>query len=117
MALSITSETGRLLSVLVHLPGQEIDRMLPSMMGELLFDDILFGERAREEHRRFQRILEFVADEVLEFRDLLIETLRLEEAKKAIVSDLATRLQLPAEVLAILGGSTPEELGDRLIEG
>ena len=43
--------------VLVHEPGPEIDRMVPPMMEELLFDDILFGERAREEHRRFQQVL------------------------------------------------------------
>jgi hypothetical protein len=36
--------------------GPEIDRMVPSMMEELLFDDILYGNRAREEHRRFQQV-------------------------------------------------------------
>jgi hypothetical protein len=33
------------------------------MMKDLLFDDILFGARAREEHRRFQQILRFVVEE------------------------------------------------------
>ena len=47
----------------------------PSMMEELLFDDILYGNRAREEHRRFQQVLGFVADEVLEIQDLLEEVL------------------------------------------
>jgi hypothetical protein len=36
--------------------------------GADLFDDILYGNRAREEHRRFQQVLGFVADEVLESR-------------------------------------------------
>ena len=46
--LRVTSEIGRLSSVLVHLPGPEIDRMIPAMMEELLFDDILYGAaRAR----------------------------------------------------------------------
>ena len=49
--LQIHSETGRLRRVLVHEPGVEVDRMVPDMMEELLFDDILFGERARDEHR------------------------------------------------------------------
>jgi arginine deiminase len=31
--------------------------MVPSMMQDLLFDDILHGARAREEHRRFQHDL------------------------------------------------------------
>ena len=73
MRLSVTSEIGRLKSVLVHLPGTEIDVMLPSMMEELLFDDILFGRVAREEHRRFQQMIRFVADEVLDLQDLLEE--------------------------------------------
>ena len=66
MSLRVTSEIGKLKSVLVHLPGPEIDRMVPAMMEELLFDDILYGDRAREEHRRFQQVLGYVADEVLE---------------------------------------------------
>ncbi len=61
MTLHVTSEIGRLSSVLIHLPGAEIDRMVPSMMEELLFDDILYGSRAREEHRRFQQVLAFVS--------------------------------------------------------
>ena len=53
MQLQIASETGRLRSVMVHLPGEEIDRMLPSMMAELLFDDILFGYEAPEPARTY----------------------------------------------------------------
>ena len=75
MSLRVTSEIGKLKSVLVHLPGPEIDRMVPSMMEELLFDDILYGNRAREEHRRFQQVLGYVADEVLEIQDLLEDVL------------------------------------------
>ena len=32
MRLNVTSEIGRLKSVLVHLPGREIDLMVPPMM-------------------------------------------------------------------------------------
>ena len=71
MTLRVHSEIGKLSSVLVHLPGAEIDRMVPAMMEELLFDDILFGARAREEHRRFQQVLGYVADEVLRLSELL----------------------------------------------
>ena len=75
MNLHVTSETGKLASVLIHLPGPEIDRMIPAMMEELLFDDILYGARAREEHRRFQQVLAFVADDVLDAQTLLAEVL------------------------------------------
>src|ERR1041384_5697880 len=99
MPLSITSEIGRLKSALVHLPGDEIDRMLPSMMGELLFDDILFGESAREEHRRLKSLIELVADEVLEFQELLTEVFREPGARDTALADLETKLGLSKEVI------------------
>ncbi len=73
--LDVTSEVGRLRTVLVHEPGPEVDQMVPSMMEELLFDDILFGDRVREEHRRFRRLMQLLGVEVLDARDLLVEAL------------------------------------------
>src|SRR5512132_2973899 len=93
MPLRVNSEIGKLSSVLVHLPGPEIDRMVPAMMEELLFDDILFGARAREEHRRFQQVLGYVADEVLDAGELLGEVLAVPEHRDAILKDLSRVLQ------------------------
>ena len=73
--VQVTSEIGRLRRVLVHETGVEVDRMVPPMMEELLFDDILFGERARDEHGRFRRLLQVLGIEVVEAADLLRETL------------------------------------------
>src|ERR1700746_3503107 len=100
MSLRVHSEIGKLSSVLVHLPGPEIDRMVPSMMEELLFDDILYGNRAREEHRRFQQVLGYVAaevlegvrDEVLELQDLLEDVLAIPEQRGRILDDLGRTL-------------------------
>ncbi len=77
----VTSEIGRLQRVLVHEPGPEVDRMVPPMMEELLFDDILFGDRARDEHRRFRRLLQVLGIEVVEANTLLAEALASEEAR------------------------------------
>jgi len=79
--IRVTSEIGKLRKVLVHEPGPEVDRMVPPMMEELLFDDILFGERAREEHRRFRRLLQLLGIEVVEANDLLAEALADPEAR------------------------------------
>ncbi|HEX4825264.1 MAG TPA: arginine deiminase family protein [Candidatus Polarisedimenticolaceae bacterium] len=73
--LSVTSEVGRLRKVLMHEPGPEIDRMVPSMMEELLFDDILYGDRAREEHARMRRALQVLGIETIDAADLLEEVL------------------------------------------
>jgi arginine deiminase len=71
----VTTEIGRLRKVLMHEPGPEVDRMVPPMMEELLFDDILFGDRARDEHRRFRRLLQLLGIEVVEANELLAEAL------------------------------------------
>ena len=78
----VTSEIGRLRRVLVHEPGIEVDRMVPPMMEELLFDDILFGEKARDEHGRFRRLLQVLGIEVVEIADLLRETLANGDARE-----------------------------------
>ncbi len=80
--INVTSEIGRLRKVLVHEPGPEVDRMVPSMMEELLFDDILFGDRARDEHRRFRRLLQLLGIEVVEANNLLAGALAEREARE-----------------------------------
>jgi arginine deiminase len=117
MTLRIESEIGRLRTVLVHEPGREIDRMVPSMMQDLLFDDILFGARAREEHRRFRQVLKFVADEVLEARDLLEEVLQNAEARNMVLSEIAGLLAWPPAVLVALNDLPADRLAACLVEG
>jgi arginine deiminase len=117
MTLQIQSEIGKLRSVLVHQPGREIDRMVPSMMQNLLFDDILFGSRAREEHRRFQQLLRFVADEVLDIQDLLEEVLQDPDRRAHGLAQLTTQLALSAEVVERLDAMPAENLAACLIEG
>lgn len=117
MRLNVTSEIGRLKSVLVHLPGREIDQMVPPMMAQLLFDDILYGQVAREEHRRFQQLIRFVADDVLDLQDLLEEVFDDEEVKEHIVRDLAKRNRLGRPLVKRLLDERPAALAEVLIAG
>jgi arginine deiminase len=117
MTLNVTSEIGRLKSVLVHLPGPEIDRMVPSMMEELLFDDILYGQRAREEHRRFQQVLGYVADDVLDVQTLLEEVLSVPEQRSAIIEDLGRSLGWGPDMDYRLADLAPEALASVLVTG
>ena len=50
MSLHVDSQVGRLRQVIVHQPGLELSRLTPGNVEELLFDDILWASRAREEH-------------------------------------------------------------------
>src|ERR1051325_6969210 len=117
MRLNVTSEIGRLKSVLVHLPGREIDAMVPPMMTQLLFDDILYGQVAREEHRRFQQIIRFVATDVIDIQDLLEEVLADDDVKTRIIRDLAARTRLPRRVAKALREKRPAALAEVLIGG
>lgn len=117
MKLNVNSEIGKLKSVLVHLPGREIDVMLPSMMEELLFDDILYGQLAREEHRRFQQIIWFVADQVLDLQDLLEEVLENEDLRTEIVADLSERHGLRRKLREWLAEQRPSALAETLVGG
>jgi arginine deiminase len=86
----VTSEIGRLQKVLVHRPGLEIARLTPSNKESLLFDDVLWVERAQEEHDRFVTILRSRGAEVLYFRDLLAETVDDADVRGTIVDDVIT---------------------------
>src|ERR1700704_4137545 len=117
MRLNVTSEIGRLKSVLVHRPGREIDVMVPPMMAQLLFDDILYGQVAREEHRRFQQLIRFVADEVFDIQDLLEEIFEDDDVKGAVIRDLAKRTRFSRRLTAWLRKQPASVLAEVLIGG
>ncbi len=117
MNLNVKSEIGRLKKVMVHLPGREIDMMVPSMMEELLFDDILYGQLAREEHRRFQQIIWFVADEVLDVQDFLEEALDDEEGRQLILRDFGRRHRLRRKTVSWLREQSSAVIAEHLIGG
>lgn len=117
MELNVTNEIGRLKSVLIHLPGREIDMMIPSMMEQLLFDDILYGQVAREEHRRFQQIIYYVADQVYDIQDLLEEVFEDEEVRPLALEELSRMHNLREQTVEYLTSLPAEALAESLIAG
>ena len=117
MQLNVTSEIGRLKSVLVHLPGREIDVMIPPMMNQLLFDDILYGQVAREEHRRFQQLIRFIAPEVIDIQDLLEDVLESDEGKRLVIRDLEKRKIFGRKLASALREQPAALLAQTLIGG
>ena len=117
MRLNVNNEIGKLKKVLVHLPGREIDVMIPPMMAQLLFDDILYGQVAREEHRRFQQLIRYVADEIIDIQDLLEEIFEDEKIKKRVVRDLARRNDMGKKLEKWLLDQTASALSQVLITG
>lgn len=117
MRLNVNSEIGKLKSVLVHLPGREIDVMLPSMMEQLLFDDILYGQLAREEHRKFQQVIRFVAEQVVDLQDMLEEIFEDPELRAEIVADFSSRFRLKSRLRSLLAEQRGPSLAETLIGG
>jgi arginine deiminase len=81
MPFGVHSEVGKLRQVMVHRPGLEHSRLTPSNAEELLFDDVLWVRRAKEEHDAFCEVMRERGVEVFEAEKLLAETLGKPEVK------------------------------------
>ncbi|MFD0273660.1 arginine deiminase [Kitasatospora sp. NPDC127111] len=89
-ALRVDSEAGRLRQVILHRPGLELSRLTPGNVDELLFDDILWAKRAREEHDAFAQVLRDHGVRVHHYADLLGETLELPPARAWLLGQVVT---------------------------
>jgi arginine deiminase len=82
---SVSSEVGRLRTVMLHRPGPELSRLTPRNNDRLLFDGIPWVERAQTEHDGFASALRSRGVEVLYLTDLLREALAVAEARELAV--------------------------------
>lgn len=115
MPVHVSSEIGRLRTVLVHTPGPELLAVTPSTREDYLYDDIIDQEAARREHRRFVAIVERFA-KVHEVPQLLAEVLANREVRDLLVRE--TMDIVPSEPLAREIADLPaESLVRMLIEG
>jgi arginine deiminase len=70
----VDSEVGRLRQVILHRPGLELKRLTPGNKDRLLFDDVLWVQRAQQEHDAFARVLRERGTTVHLFGELLRDT-------------------------------------------
>ncbi|MCX6405335.1 MAG: arginine deiminase [Propionibacteriales bacterium] len=89
-----SSEVGRLRTVLLHRPGQELARLTPRNNDSLLFDGIPWLGRAQDEHDAFAQALRDHDVEVLYLVELLTETLEQADARAEIVESTTSTLHL-----------------------
>ena len=79
----VNSEVGKLRKVIVHRPDLSLKRLTPNNHDDLLFDDVLWVERAQWEHDQFVKAMRDRGVEVFYHVDLLGEALAAsEEARK-----------------------------------
>jgi arginine deiminase len=133
MTFHVDSEVGQLKQAIVHRPGIELARLTPSNVDELLFDDVLWAHRAREEHDAFVAQLESRGVVVHHFAELLATALDEPGAREFLQDRLTTATRFgpaldkpldelvastPARLLAdlLIGGVLKSDVSDRLRE-
>ncbi len=82
------SEIGKLKTVLLHRPGEELEGLNPDYMQRMLFDDVPYLKRAQEEHDAFAQVLRDNGVEVLYLDQLAAESLYTEELKWQFVREM-----------------------------
>src|SRR5215217_5024904 len=111
----VHSEVGKLRKVMVHRPELSLQRLTPANHDELLFDDVLWVERAQYEHDQFRARMEERGVEVFLLRDLLAEALAASaEARQRLIEIVASEhtvgWSLVDEIRNALAGFTPDKL-------
>src|SRR6185503_11923754 len=121
-SFGVHSEVGRLRQVMVHRPELSLQRLTPSNHDDLLFDDVIWVERAQYEHDQFVARMRERGVEVYLLIDLLTETLAAsDEARKRlidlVVHEYTVGWSLVDEVRAALTSLAPDQLANHLIGG
>src|SRR5438270_2810728 len=120
--LGVHSEVGRLRKVIVHRPDLSLERLTPANHDELLFDDVLWVERARWEHDQFVGMMRQRGVEVLYLQDLLAQTLLSSPAARlqlieAVIDHFTVGPALVDDVRGMLAQLSPDVLARHLIVG
>ncbi|NOX57861.1 MAG: arginine deiminase [Planctomycetes bacterium] len=97
MQLNIKNEYDRLEAVLVHRPGEEIDRLTHDNMSEYLFEDIPYLRRMQDEHDAFCETMRNQGIQVLYLATLLAETLENQpNVRRKLIETICAAENVPA---------------------
>ena len=118
----VNSEVGKLRKVIVHRPELSLKRLTPSNHDDLLFDDVLWVERAQWEHDQFVKAMRDRGTEVYYHLDLLGEALAAsEQARNNVINLVASEYtvgwSLVDEVRDFLSKMKPDVLAKHLVGG
>ncbi len=118
MRLGVHSEVARLREVLVHRPDPSLRRLTPGNCKDLLFDDVLWVERAGQEHDMFVEALRDLGVLVHSFDPA---TMALPEARRWLldrrVSPSAVGQDMVDEMRGWLEEISPDQLAACLVSG
>ncbi len=92
----VHSEVGKLRKVIVHRPGLEMRRLTPTNAADLLFEDVIWVRRARQDHNAFVDLMR---------EEFGIQVMRVHELLEDVVADVDGRSYILDRKL------TPNEVG------
>lgn len=117
MKINVSSEIGHLNGVIVHTPGHEVSLVNPELKDELLFDDIIFEEDAREEHLDMLDLFKAAmpkAGQVIEIVDLFKDSIQNADARAFFIEQLIR--EFPEENLSVIEKQLHELDAQQLLE-
>lgn len=92
----VTSEIGKLKTVLLHRPGKEVENLTPEYLSRLLFDDIPFLPSIQKEHDYFATALQNNGVEVLYLDKLVAEAIHAPEVREQFVEKMLIESKVPS---------------------
>lgn len=113
--VNIYSEIGTLNGVIIHTPGQEVEKMTPGNAQRALYSDILNLSVAIEEYRQFKGILQKHCT-TYEVKNLLSDILKLNTVKENLLTYICNSEGVP-ELKNYLSTLNNDEAARQLIEG
>ena len=85
MTLKINSEIGKLKAAMMQPPGKEIQRLTPSNMKSLLWDNLPWAARAAEEHQAYVKTMHDQGIKVHIMSDLLKEVIKDGQLRRELI--------------------------------
>lgn len=113
--INVCSEIGELKCVIVHTPGQEVEKMTPENAERALYSDILNLSVANEEYSHFKAILSKKC-KTLEVKTLLTEVLADQQLKENLLTRICREEGVP-KLAKFLIPFEASEIARQLIEG
>lgn len=117
----VYSEVGQLRKVLVCSPGLAHSRLTPGNCDKLLFDDVMWVERARLDHHDFIKSMNLCGVEVLEMHRLLEDILSQDSARNWILDHQVNPNEIPLclldETRSYLNSLPSKQLAEFMIGG
>ncbi len=97
--VNIYSEIGKLSAIILHEPGEEINNLTPQYLEELLFDDIPWLPRAKEEHKKFAKVFKDNGVKIYYLTDLVSESIKNDSIKEEFIDTFLNDSNIASQTL------------------